>query len=283
MFQRRKKGNVMLGMAIVMLLLAGGLFLISYVMQDEEERLLKDKCFFYNVNQFLLYNDRTRDLLVSVFAIDSKGEIEKIKSENRDVYLVDTNGIKYPVSCEIMDFQKEELYSVFIVSARLQKELLHDAKTEFCDLVFGEQTFEIGSVVFQKGEVRSGWSSEIKIEPNLLQNNSEEAVVAITNPLAEPLELTKVAFELPNLETSMDSIEIPDGVIPAKTTKYVQIQIPNLNGHRNGVTLFPVYTLKKGEETQQYYSTSGIQYLTAISMDDILEYIKEMNYARLCD
>lgn len=283
MFQRRKKGNIMLGMAIVMLLLAGGLFLISYVMQDEEERLLKDKCFFYNVNQFLLYNDRTRDLLVSVFAIDSKGEIEKIKSENRDVYLVDTNGIKYPVSCEIMDFQKEELYSVFIVSARLQKELLPDTKTEFCGLVFGEQTFEIGSVVFQKGEVRSGWSSEIKIEPNLSQNNSEEAVVAITNPLAEPLELTKVAFELPNLEIVMDSIEISDGVIPAKTTKYVQIQIPNLNGHRNGVTLFPVYTLKKGEETQQYYSTSGIQYLTAISMDDILEYIKEMNYARLCD
>lgn len=280
MVQRRKKGNVMFYMAILMFLLAGGLFLISYVMQDKEERLLKDKCFFYNVNQSLLYNDRTRDLLVSVFAIDSKEEIERIKLENPEVYLVDTNGIKYPVSCEIMDFQKEELYSVFIVSVRLQKELLHDTKIEFCGLVFGEQTFEIGSVVFQKGEVRSGWSSEIKMEASLSQNNSEEALIAITNPLAEPLELTKVAFELPNLEIAMDSIEILDGVIPAKATKYVRIRIPKLNGHRNGVTLFPVYTLKKGEETQQYYSSSGIQYLTALSLDDILEYIKETEYAR---
>lgn len=270
----------MLCMAIMLLLLAAGLFLISYVMQDKEERLLKDQCFFYKVNQYLSYNERTRDLLISVFAIDSKGEFEKIKSGNPNVCIVDTNGVKYPVSCEIMDFQKEELYSVYIVSARLQKELLHDSKTEFCGLIFGEQEFDIGSVVFQKGEVRSGWCSEIEEEVSLFQNNSEELSVAFTNHLTESVELTKVTFDLPNLEISMDSIEISDGVIPAGATKYVQIKIPGLDGHRNGVTLFPVYTLKKGEETQQYYCMSGFQYLTTLSLDDILEYLKEKKHVR---
>ncbi|MGN1083804.1 MAG: hypothetical protein ACI4QX_02270, partial [Lachnospiraceae bacterium] len=90
----------------------------------------------------------------------------------------------------------------------------------------------------------------------------------------------KVTFDLPNLEISMDSIEISDGVIPAGATKYVQIKIPGLDGHRNGVTLFPVYTLKKGEETQQYYCMSGFQYLTTLSLDDILEYLKEKKHVR---
>lgn len=280
MIQRRKKGSLMLCAAIIMLLSAGSLFLISYAMQDKEERLLKDQCFFYKVNQYLLYNERTRDLLVSVFAIDSKGEFEKIKSGNPDVCIIDTNGVKYPVSCEIMDFQNEKLYSVYNVSARLQKELLRDSKTEFCGLIFGEQEFDIGSVVFQKGEVRSGWCSEIEEEVSLFQNNPEELSVAFTNHLTEPVELTKVTFDLPNLEIDMDSIEISGGVIPAGRTKYIQITVPGLDGHGNGVMLFPIYTLKKGEETQQYYCTSGFQYLTTLSLDDILEYLKEKKHVR---